>query len=171
MPSDNLSLGFLIPSRTFLCPLYKRHTPPRRTRVCVCFSLSRLRGALSLSPRVSLSLSRRVSRPLGSSRSSALSSHLNPSPPSITTIMKQLMTWIHCWTKLIYQIDCSQDFGTCEGLRLRVRLASEPDISRRFICLLSDGTACLCTKLSSRFFHKPFLISTYLIAHTWAFRY
>ena len=60
MPSDNLSLYFLTPSRTFLC-LYMRHTPPRRTRVCASLSLSLalLRGSLFQEPR--LSLSRRFS--------------------------------------------------------------------------------------------------------------
>ena len=62
VPSDNQSLGFLTPSRTFLC-LYMRHTPPRCTRVCVlflsryCVALSR-HVSLSRSPRVSLSRSR-----------------------------------------------------------------------------------------------------------------
>ena len=59
MPSDNLSLGFLAPSRSFVC-LYIRGTLCVTSPACVCslsLSLSRLRGALSLSPRVSRSLS------------------------------------------------------------------------------------------------------------------
>ena len=67
MPSDNLSLGFLTPSRTFLC-LYIRGTPRHVALACACVSLALLRGFLSLSlslsqePRVFLSLSLALSR-------------------------------------------------------------------------------------------------------------
>ena len=65
MPNDNLSLGFLIPSRTFLC-LYIRGTPRHVALACaralaLALALSLSCVALSLSinvePRVSLVLS------------------------------------------------------------------------------------------------------------------
>ena len=102
VPSDNLSLGFLIVSN-LLVPLYKRHTPPRCTRVCVCsLSLSRLRGALSLATCLSLSRSPRIAleaclglTPLDCSRLlsrlSPLFSH-RPLTPFITITSTKLYT-------------------------------------------------------------------------------